>query len=263
MSIKMIPYYEQLKEEEQEKVSGVIQTLLKQTYLLEWKYDKYQKRMQINPNYYICDQHLEFIKEYFSIIQIEVREDSFSGLIYLDGGEQQIGSKLTEYTTKFILILKLLYDEQMAMASNSSSVITTRAEVQNKMAGFQLLTKQPLNGEVRAAFTFLKKYQIIDFIDKGEELELNARFLIYPTIHALLKGEDIRKLVETYCIRQEETKSLEKEENFKTTESLETEHSLEEAENLEEQKTEDLETEQNLEEIEGLEAEQSLEDKKF
>lgn len=46
----MIDYYEQLTQEEKEEVTEVIQTLYRQTFLLERKFDKRAGRMQYTKN---------------------------------------------------------------------------------------------------------------------------------------------------------------------------------------------------------------------
>ena len=47
----MIDYYEQLTQEEKEEVTEVIQTLYRQTFLLERKFDKRAGRMQYTKEY--------------------------------------------------------------------------------------------------------------------------------------------------------------------------------------------------------------------
>ena len=42
----MIPYYEELNDEEKNAVTKVIRTLLKQTFVLERKYDKKYDRLR-------------------------------------------------------------------------------------------------------------------------------------------------------------------------------------------------------------------------
>ena len=71
----MIEYYEKLMEDEQKKVSEVIETLYKQTFLLERIYDKRNKRYILNKEFHLCDKHLEFIRAYFAIMGIEVVEE--------------------------------------------------------------------------------------------------------------------------------------------------------------------------------------------
>lgn len=58
----MIDYYEQLTQEEKEEVTDVIQTLYRQTFLLERKFDKRAERMQYTKEYRTCTKHLEFLK---------------------------------------------------------------------------------------------------------------------------------------------------------------------------------------------------------
>lgn len=205
----MIAYYEEQNEEEKERLTEAVKTLFQQTYILERKYDRKTGRMQVNQQFRTCDLHLEFLKAYFAIADLEVREDVRDGIIYLYGGENQIGPKLSEYATKFLLILKVTFDEQMASASTSSHVITSRAEVQEKMAGFHLLTRQPTALDVRTTIRLLKKYQLIEFLENGDDNDLAARFLVYPTIHMVLLGEDIRQLLAQYGTQEGENDDAE------------------------------------------------------
>ena len=97
----MINYYEELPPEEQRKVTESIQSLYRQTFLLERRYDKKTKRYQVNREYYQCGKHMEFIKAYFAIMDIEVIENSQMGVIYIRG-EQVIGEKLSKLTIPIV-----------------------------------------------------------------------------------------------------------------------------------------------------------------
>ena len=97
----MIDYYEQLSQEEQEKVRESIQTLYRQTFLLEKKYDKKTGRYRLNQEYYQCTGHLEFIRAYFAVMGIDVIENSSVGVIYIRG-EQVLGkASKTGYSLYF------------------------------------------------------------------------------------------------------------------------------------------------------------------
>lgn len=50
----MIDYFEQLIPEEQEGITDVIQTLFRQTFLLERKFDRRLGRMQYTHEYRVC-----------------------------------------------------------------------------------------------------------------------------------------------------------------------------------------------------------------
>ena len=53
----MIEYYEQLSEEEQDDIKHVIQTLYRQTFLLERKFEKRTGRMVPVREYRVCSKH--------------------------------------------------------------------------------------------------------------------------------------------------------------------------------------------------------------
>ena len=105
----MIDYFEQLIPEEQEGITEVIQTLFRQTFLLERKFDRRLGRMQYTHEYRVCSKHFEFLKLYFAAAGITLNENVQMGLIYIQG-ETLWGEKLPRLATIYLLILKLIYD---------------------------------------------------------------------------------------------------------------------------------------------------------
>ena len=199
----MIDYYEALSGAEQAQVSESIRLLYRQTFLLERTYDRKSKRYQTSPEFYQCSQHLEFIRSYFAIMGIEVVENSQLGLIYIRG-EQVVGEKLSKLATLYVLILKLIYDEQMSSVSTSVNVVTTLSEINEKIGSYRLLKKQPSVSEIRRSLAFLKKYQVIEPLDVLEDLDGFSRLVIYPTVNVILMGDDVRALLETFREGEEE-----------------------------------------------------------
>ena len=199
----MIEYYEQLLPEEQEEVCQAVQLLYRQTFVLERKFERRTGRLQFNRDFRVCSRHLAFLQSYFSIAGISVLENSQTGIIYLQG-EALIGDKLPRLTTLYVLVLKLIYDEQMASASTSVKVFTTLADINERLGSFHLLVRQPSPTEVRRAVSLLKKYQIIEPLDLLEELEGASRLVIYPSINMLLLGDDARALIDTFRETEEE-----------------------------------------------------------
>lgn len=193
----MIDYFETLSPDEQQKVKESIQLLYRQTFLLERRYDRKNRRSQLNREYYQCEKHLEFIRAYFDLMDVEVLENSQMGVIYLRG-EQVIGDKMSRLATLYILIMKLIYDEQMSAASSSADAVTTLSEIHEKLGTYRILKKQPSATEVRRTIAFLKKYQLIEPLDVLEELDGRSRLIIYPTIQMVLLGDDVRALLKTF-----------------------------------------------------------------
>ena len=193
----MIDYFEQLSQEEQEDITEVIQILYRQTFLLERKYDKKSGRMQYVREYRICSKHMEFLRAYYKVAGITLKENAHMGLIYIQG-EALWGEKLPRLATIYLLVLKLIYDEQMAAVSSSSHIVTTLGAVNGKAGDFRVLHGLPSPTEMRRTIALLKKYHIIEPLDVLEELNEHTRLIIYPCIHAVLMGDDIKELLETF-----------------------------------------------------------------
>lgn len=193
----MIEYFEQLSQEEQEEITEVIQILYRQTFVLERKFDKRQGRMVPVREYRVLSKHLEFIRAYFKVAGITLRENAHMGVIYIQG-EQLWGEKLSRLATIYLLVLKLIYDEQMETVSSSSHIVTTVGALNGKAGEFRVLRGLPSPTEMRRTIALLKKYQIIEPLDVLEELNDETRLVIYPCIHTVLLGDDLRALLETF-----------------------------------------------------------------
>ena len=190
----MIEYFEQLMQEEQEALTEVIQTLYHQTFLLEQKFDKRAGRFRYEKEYRLCSKHIEFLKSYFAVAGITLQENAYMGLIYIEG-ETLWGEKLPRLATIYLLVLKLIYDEQMESVSTSVNVYTTLREIHEKLGNYRLFKKQPSPTDIRRAVTLLKKYQILDPLDLLEDLNSESRMIIYPCINVVLMGDDARQLL--------------------------------------------------------------------
>ncbi len=62
-----IPYYDNLTEEQQKEITDSIRLLLRQTFVLERKYDKKTERLQYTAAYRIISKHFPFIRHYLAV----------------------------------------------------------------------------------------------------------------------------------------------------------------------------------------------------
>lgn len=193
----MIEYYESLTDEEKDGMKEVIQALFRQTFLLERKYDRRSGRMTSVKEYKIAEKHIDFLREYFMVSGISLRQNVHMGVIYIQE-EALWGEKLPRLETIYLLVLKLLYDEQMASASSSSYVAVTMGMLNGRAGEFHVLSSLPSPTEMRRTIALLKKYQIIEPLDVLEELDENTRLVIYPCINAVLMGDSVRELLNTF-----------------------------------------------------------------
>lgn len=193
----MIDYYENLMEDERRKVSEVIECLYKQTFLLEHIYDKKSKRYVINKMFYQCDKHLEFIRAYFAVMGIDVIENAQMGVIHLRG-EQVMGDRLSRLATLYVLVLKLIYDEQMATVSSSVNVVTTIGAIHEKIGVYGLLDKVPSESKIKETLALLKKYQVIALPESVDNNDGYTKIIVYPTINVIMMGDDVRALLKEF-----------------------------------------------------------------
>jgi hypothetical protein len=201
----MFQYYNDLLDEEKEELTELIKNLYNQTFILERKYEKKSDRYQLNKMYRICERHLDFLREYFKIADIDMIENRQFGIIALKTQSLQ-GDKLSRLTTVFILLLKLIFDEQMNTVSNSIQVYTTLNEVYDKLQLFRLWNNKSISPtELRKTISALKKYQVIDVVDDLGELDGTTRLIIYPTVSLILSGQLIEGIIEQYREEEENT----------------------------------------------------------
>lgn len=194
----MLDYIRELSTQEQDEMKDVLNKLYRQTFILERKYDKKSSRMTVNKDYYFCEKHMEFLKEYLEVAGITVHVNSELGTIYIQG-EPLMGERLPKLATIYLLILKLLYDEQMEQVSSSVNIVTTLGELTAKTAEFGLIKTLTSQAEMKRALNVLKRYQLIEVPESMEELDNQTRILIFPSINVVLMREDILKLLERFA----------------------------------------------------------------
>ena len=222
-----IAYYDTLMQEEQTRLTASIRLLLHQTFILERKFDRRSGRFQYNPDFRDCNKHLEFIRSYFAVSGIEVMENTQSGIIYIQG-ENLMGDKLPKLATLYLLVLKLIYDEQMAAVSSSVNIVTTFGELNGKVGEFRLSRSLSSLTEIKRAFAFLKRYQMVELMDALDELGENTRIIIYPCINLVLMREDVLKLLQSFGEDGDEEGNAEEEGIIGEEDSIDEETDAEE-----------------------------------
>lgn len=199
----MFEYYKELATTDQEKLKDVITQLFAQSFILERKYDRKKGRMVLNKDFYFCENHMEFLTQYFEVAGIRLQENTELGSIYIQGNST-LGEKLPKLATIYLLLLKLLYDEKMASVSSSVNVVVTFAELNTKVGEFRLVKGLSSFSEVKRAFAVLKKYQMVEVLDSMDELSEQTRILVYPCINLVLLQEDMVGLLQSFSQEEEE-----------------------------------------------------------
>ncbi|MBR5248586.1 MAG: DUF4194 domain-containing protein [Lachnospiraceae bacterium] len=194
----MLAYMKELSTIDQEQLSEVLKKLYRQTFILERRYDRRAGRMVMNKEYYFCEKHMEFLQEYLEVAGISIYNNTELGTIYIQG-EPVMGERLPKLATIYLLLLKLLYDEQMAQVSSSVNIVTTLGDLTGKAGEFGLIKSMTSQAEMKRALNVLKRYQLIEVMDSMEELHNQTRILIFPSINVVLMREDIIRLLEQFA----------------------------------------------------------------
>ena len=185
----MINYYEKLEEQKKQEISQIIQTFLEQTFILERTYDKKIKRLQFNKQYQVLEEYLSFVRWYFSIMGIGVEENRQLGIIYLNS-DKVVGEKMSRLTTLYGLALKLLYDEQMSVASTTTNIIVKLSDINERLHTFGLLKTKPSVTEMKKAISFFKQYQVI-------------------MIHLIFQPEKVKELLQAWNQKEQSEAEIE------------------------------------------------------
>lgn len=192
-----IPYFDGLMGEEQREITDSIRLLLRQTFILERKYDRRTDGSSITGNSVSAINTWSLYALIFPSAAYRFMRISQLGVIYIQG-ETLVGDKLPRLATLYLLILKLIYDEQMESVSTSVNVYTTLGEIHEKLGSYRLFKKQPSPTDIRRAVTLLKKYQVIEPLELLDDLNGNSRLIVYPCINVVLLGDDVRELLESF-----------------------------------------------------------------
>ncbi len=192
-----IPYYDNMTGEQQKEITDSIRLLLRQTFVLERKYDKKTERLQYTSSYRTITRHFPFIRHYLAVSGIELIENSHMGIFYVQG-EDLVGEKLPKLATLYLLALKLIYDEQMENVSTSVNVYTTLGEIQEKLGNYRLFKRQPAPTDIRRTLALLRKYQLIEPLELLDDLNSKSSFIIYPCINVVLFGDAVRALLKDF-----------------------------------------------------------------
>ena len=190
----MLAYIKELSTQEQEELREVLQKLYRQTFILERRYDRRAGRMVINKEYYFCEKHMDFLQEYLEAAGISIHDNTQLGTIYIQG-EPVMGERLPKLATIYLLLFKLLYDEQMAQASSSVNIVTTLGELTGKAGQFGLIRSLTSQAEMKRALNVLKRYQMIEVMDSMEELINSARRVPFSKILGIVDTTELIDLI--------------------------------------------------------------------
>ncbi|MDR0685030.1 MAG: DUF4194 domain-containing protein [Spirochaetaceae bacterium] len=137
----MLNGYEKLSSGEKEDFRQLANYLLSHTYLVRHEYQPSQRMTLPNHDYQTVSRHFTLFKEYFELSGWRLEKDDTYGVISISNDYDHNRLHLNRFTTLFLYVCRLIYEERREDADIYKAVMTDTAEVVEKMRAFGLLEK--------------------------------------------------------------------------------------------------------------------------
>ena len=211
----MFKYLEELSPTEVENVRKTIQALLRQTCILQVKYDPATLEARDNARYQSCVKHRDFIADYLGVLGCELIHDPQDHMFRI-AGDGVLVEKMSLTTTRLILLLKLIYRDKI-MGEGLHATVTNLAEIREYGRNTGLLPDKLTAQEWQNALNVMRVHQMIDLPGAILNVEDRTPIYIYSTVNIFCTAADIAELVKRYQTEVDGLLEEQKEESLDET----------------------------------------------
>lgn len=180
----MLENYEKMNQTQKNSFSSVANRLLATTFLSRDKRDNKE-------DYYFLVSYKDLFEEFFAVLGYELSVDTTVGSAMIIGGSSLSTLKLKRDETIILLILRILYYENMKNTSLSDNVSCEVTEILEKYDYLQVKKKLPKTELIRDLRLF-KRYNLIETI--GDINSSKVKVIILPTILMAINIDDVDML---------------------------------------------------------------------
>jgi hypothetical protein len=191
--------YEKLSSGEREDFRQLANYLLSHTYLVRYEYQPSQGMTLPNRDYQTVSRLFPLFKEYFELSGWRLEKDDNYGVISISNDYDHNRLHLNRFTTLFLYVCRLIYEERREDAGIYKAIPTNTAEVVEKMRAFGLLergkTGKPTTKKERvdaqralAHFNIISKMETSGWDGDGNEI------LILPSILSIIPNQSINAI---------------------------------------------------------------------
>ncbi|MCR3906756.1 MAG: DUF4194 domain-containing protein [Tenericutes bacterium] len=121
-----------------------------------------------------------------------IREDE---VVYIENDNYFNHMRLRKTESILILVIRILYQRKMDLITLDEDVEIYLHEIHSELTRIGYLDhKRITKDKLKPALTFLRNYNIIDYIDRG--LHDDARIKIYPTILYVTNMDSIKEIIQ-------------------------------------------------------------------
>jgi hypothetical protein len=195
----MLEEYEKLNSGEKEDFRRLANYLLSHTYMARYEYQPSQQMTLPNRDYQTVSRLFDLFRDYFELSGWRLEKDDNYGVISLYNYYDHNRFRLDRFTTLFLYMCRLIYEERREDAGIYKTVISSTAEVVERLRTYGLLEKGRTGRETTkkeridaqrtlAHFNIIKKMETSPWDGDGNKL------LILPSILSILPNQGINAL---------------------------------------------------------------------
>jgi hypothetical protein len=195
----MFEDYEKLNSSEKEDFRRLSNYLLSHTYMVRYEYQSSQQMTLPSRDYQIVSRLFGIFREYFDLSGWRLEKDDNYGIISLANQYEHNRFRLDRFTTLFLYMCRLIYEEKREDAGTYKTVPTSTTEVVERMRTYGLLEKGKTGKETTkkeridaqrtlAHFNIIRKMETSPWDGDGN------RILILPSILSILPNQSLNNL---------------------------------------------------------------------
>ncbi|MFP3040844.1 DUF4194 domain-containing protein [Treponema primitia] len=194
---------ENLNSSEKEDFRRIANYLLSHTYLVRHEYQSSRQMTLPNREYQIVSRLFELFRDYFAISGWRLEKDENYGIISLTNTYEHNRLQLNRFTTLFLYMCRLIYEEGREEAGSFHTVRTDTQTVVEKMQTLGLIGKETEKGRVRGKTTkkerieaqrTLAHFNIIRKMENSPWDGEGNKILILPSILSIIPNQEINTM---------------------------------------------------------------------
>jgi hypothetical protein len=179
--------YQVLKEGEKTNFSRIVNKLLQVNFITK------KKPGDVNDYRFIL-AYKEAFEAFFVLTDFLLEVKREDEVVYIINENQYNHLRLRKTESVLILVIRIIYQRKKDYITLDENVEIFLNEIHEELTRIGYLDhKRITKDKLKPALSFLRNYNIIDYIDKG--LHDDARIKIYPTILYVTNLESIKEIV--------------------------------------------------------------------
>jgi hypothetical protein len=195
----MLEEYDALNSGEKEDFRRLANYLLSHTYMVRYEYQPSQRMTLPNRDYQTVSRLFDLFRDYFDLSGWRLEKDDNYGIISIYNKYDHNRFQLNRFTTLFLYMCRLIYEEKREDAGTYKTVVSGTAEVVEKMRTLGLLGKGKAGKETTKkeridAQRTLAHFNIIRKMDASSWDGDGNKLLILPSILSIIPNQGINTL---------------------------------------------------------------------